>query len=137
MEYKQLIEIAFEIRDNAYAPYTGFKCAAVLLSQSGEIYAGTNVEISSLNCSLTAVQSAFTNALAGGEKKFSAIVIVGGLDDGEIDYCSPTGICRQFIQEFCLSDFKIILARTSEDYIVYDFEDLFPVAFRKKNLIGE
>ena len=137
MEYKQLVEIAFELRENSYAPYTGFKCAAVLFSQSGEIYAGANVEISSLNGSLTAVESAFSNAISSGEKKFSAIAIVGGLDDGEIDYCPPTGICRQFIQEFCSSNFKIILARSSEDYIVYEFEDLFPVAFRKKNIIGE
>ncbi len=137
MEYKQLIEIALELRDNAYAPYTGFKCSAVLLAQSGEIYAGTNIEISSLNCSLTAVQSAFSSALASGEKKFTAIVIVGGVDDAEMDYCPPTGVCRQFIQEFCLNDFKIILARNSDEYIVYEFEDLFPVSFRKKNIIGE
>ena len=136
MEYKQLIQIAFELRDNAYSPYTGFKCASVLLSQRGEIYAGTNVEISSLNCSLTAVQSAFSNAISSGEKSFSAIVIVGGLDDSEIDYCPPTGICRQVMQEFCQSGFKIILAKSSDDYIVYEFEDLFPVAFSKKSLIG-
>ena len=136
MEYKQLIEIAFELRENAYAPYTGFKCSAVLLSQSGEIYAGLNIEISSLNCSLTAVQSAFSSAISSGEKNFSAIVIVGGTSDGEIEYCPPTGICRQVIQEFCSSGFKIILAKSSDDYIVYEFEDLFPVAFCKKNIIG-
>jgi cytidine deaminase len=137
MEYKQLIEIAFELRENAYAPYTGFKSAAVLLSAGGVIYAGCNVEISALNASSTAVQSAFLNAIVSGERKFSAIAIVGGVDDCELDYAPPTGICRQIIQEFCSNDFKIILAKSNQDFIVYEFEDLFPVPFNKKNVIGE
>lgn len=136
MEYKQLIEIALELKENAYAPYTGFKSAAVLVTESGEIYAGCNVEIAGLTASATAVQSAFLSAIASGERKFSAIAIVGGVDDSELDYASPTGICRQIIQEFCSLDFKIILAKSSQDFIIYTFEDLFPVPFSKKNVIG-
>lgn len=137
MEYRQLIEIAFELKENAYAPYTGFKSCAVLLSKNGEVYTGCSIEIAGLVSSVTAVQSAFSNAITSGEKSFEALVLIGGIEEEELDYCPPTGVCRQIIQEFCSPDFKIILARSIQDYIIYTFEDLFPFAFSRKNLLGE
>ena len=138
MDYKQLVEIAFEVRENAYAPYSGFKAGAALLTAEGEIFTGANVEIASFSPSVCAGQAAFINAITAGYKNFVAIAIVGGPDDVELlDYCPPSGVCRQVIQEFCNPlNFEIVLAKTINDFTVLTFEDLFPFAFTKKNVIG-
>ena len=137
MDYKKLVEIAFEARENAYAPYSGFKSGAALLTAEGEVFTGCNIEIASFTPSICAGHASIINAINSGYKNFVALAIVGGPDDVDsLDFCPPSGVCRQVIQEFSKSGFKIILAKSSDDYIVYEFEDLFPVAFSKKSLIG-
>lgn len=139
MEYKQLVEIAFEMRESAYAPYSGFKSGAALLTAEGDVFTGCNIEIASFMPSVCAGHAAFINALTNGVKKFTAIAIVGGADDLDcFDLCPPSGACRQVIQEFCdPQTFQVILARSVNDFTVYTFEDLFPLAFSKKHLIGD
>ncbi len=136
MDYKQLIEIAFEVRENGYAPYSGFKSGVALLAKNGEVFTGCTVEIASFTPSVSAVQSAFANALSNGIRQFSAIAIVGGVDEMIFDYCPPDGVARQVIQEFCSQiDFDVILAKSSNEFIVYSFDDLFPVPFTKNTVI--
>ena len=137
MDFKQLISIAFEIRENAYAPYSGFKSGAALLSDTGNVYVGCNMEIASFTPSVSAEHSAFINAISNGEKRFTAIAIVGGSEGEELNFCPPSGVGRQVMQEFCQgSNFKIILAKSLSECVIYNFEDLFPVSFGKKNVIG-
>jgi cytidine deaminase len=138
MDYKQLIEIAFEMRENAYAPYSGFKSGAALLTADGDVFTGCNIEVASFTPSVCAGHSAFINAISNGVKNFKALAIIGGADDSdEFDYCPPSGVCRQVIQEFCNpEEFVVILARNINDFAVYTFEDIFPIAFSKKTLIG-
>ena len=137
MDFKQLVGIAFEIRENAYAPYSGFKSGAALLSESGNIYVGCNMEIAGFSSSVSAEHSAFINAISNGEKTFKAIAIVGGSEGEELDFCPPNGAGRQVMQEFCSNcNFKIILAKSLNECVIYTFEDLFPIAFGKKNVIG-
>ena len=138
MDYKQLVEIAFEARESAYAPYSGFKSGAALLTADGEVFTGCNIEIASFSPSVCAGHSAFINAITSGYKNFVAIAIVGGPDDVEtFDFCPPSGVCRQVIQEFCNPlSFEIILAKSVNDFTILTFEDLFPFAFTKKNVIG-
>lgn len=136
MEYRQLIEIAYEVRENSYAPYSGFKSGAVLVTAEGEVYTGCSMEIASFSSSVCAGQAAFVNAISNGEKNFSVLVLVGGNDDEDFDYCPPSGACRQIIQEFCSSDFIIVLAKSVQEFVIYSFEDLFPVPFSKKQILG-
>ena len=138
MDYRQLVQIAFEVRDNAYAPYSGFKSGAALLTQDGEVFTGCNIEIASFTPSVCAGHSAFINAITAGNNKFMALALVGGPDDLEfLDFCPPSGVCRQVIQEFCNPEtFEIVLARSVNDFSVFTFVDLFPIAFSKKNVIG-
>lgn len=135
---KNLIAKALEIRKNAYAPYSDFYVGAVVLTESGKVYTGTNIENSSYPVGLCAERTAFSKAISEGERKFELLVIVGGKSDENSDklenYCSPCGMCRQFISEFCTANFTIILAKSTGDYKVYTMSELLPLAFDVNNL---
>ena len=138
MDYKQLVEIAFEARENAYAPYSGFKSGAALLTVEGEVFTGCNIEVASFTPSVCAGHTAIINAVNSGYRKFCALAIVGGPDDVEsLDFCPPSGVCRQVIQEFCnTNNFEVILAKSVNEFTILAFNDLFPFAFSKKHVIG-
>ncbi len=106
---KQLLEKAMEAMEKSYSPYSDFKVGAALLSKSGRIFTGCNIENVAYSPTVCAERTAFFKAVSEGEKEFSAIAIVGG-KDGVIDsFCSPCGVCRQVMSEFCKKDFMIIL----------------------------
>lgn len=125
----QLITAAFKARENAYAPYSGYKVGAALLTCGGEIFTGCNVENASYGATVCAERTAFFSAVACGKKDFSAIVIVGGSSEGEPDYAFPCGICRQVISEFCKDDFRIIVAKSPTDYKTFTLAELLPHSF--------
>ena len=139
MDYKKLVEIAFEARENAYVPYSGFKSGAALLTAEGEVFTGCNIEIASFTPSICAGHASIINAINSGYKNFVALAIVGGPDDVDsLDFCPPSGVCRQVIQEFCNPlNFEIVLAKSINEFTILSFEDLFPIAFTKRNLIGD
>ncbi len=129
---KELIKAAIEVRKNAYAPYSGFYVGAALLAESGKVYTGANVENSSFPVGTCAERSAFAAAISSGERKFTAVCIVGEKNNNPLlgaDYCMPCGMCRQFMTEFCDKDFEIISAKNEEDYKVSRLGDLMPGAF--------
>ncbi len=128
---RELIVRAMEARERAYAPYSHFLVGAALLTGSGRIYGGCNVENASYGASNCAERTAFFRALYEGEQDFQAIAIVGKREDrGEFEFCAPCGICRQVMMEFCdPKAFQIILARTPEDYQIYTLDELLPVGF--------
>lgn len=124
---KQLFELAIKARENAHAPYSNFKVGAALLAKNGEVYLGCNIENMSYPVTLCAERSAFSNAIAAGVKEFEKIAIVGGKD--KLVLCSPCGMCRQFMQEFCSKDFKIILGEDVFQLKTFTLEQLLPESF--------
>lgn len=136
MECRHLVEMAFEARDFAYAPYSGFKVGAALLTEDGEVYTGCNIENASLSPTVCAERTAFFKAISEGKTNFEAIAVVGAPDGAEqFDYVSPCGVCRQVMQEFCDENtFKIVLAKSVNDFIVIELKDLLPMSFKKENL---
>ncbi len=132
----ELVSAAIKVRQNAYAPYSFFYVGAALMTDSGKIYLGTNVENASYPVGLCAERSAFACAVSAGERCFSAIAIAGGkISEYPLkSYCSPCGMCRQFMSEFCDDDFMIILAKSSEDYNIYKLSELLPYSFISDNL---
>ncbi len=90
-----LIRHACEARQHAHAPYSKFLVGAALLTESGEIISGCNVENASYGLTICAERVAFGTAVAAGHRRFQALAIAtsGGH--------APCGACRQFAAEFC------------------------------------
>jgi cytidine deaminase len=91
-----LIESARAVRDAAHAPYSGFRVGAAVLSDSGKIYVGCNVESASYGATLCAERSAISHMIASGERKLVAVAVFVDADEPAM----PCGICRQWIAEF-------------------------------------
>ncbi len=121
---RKLINAACKARENAYAPYSSFKVGAAILSNSGKIFTGCNVENSSFSGTCCAERVALYNAVSQGERKFLAIAVV---IEGE-GLGSPCGICRQILAEF-RADMKVLMANTKGEYNVESLALLFPHPF--------
>lgn len=125
----ELIEMAKEAAKYAYAPYSGFTVGAALLTKSGKIYTGCNIENAAYSPTNCAERTAFFKAVSEGERNFDSIAIVGGLNGNFEEYCSPCGVCRQVMSEFCESDFRIILGKNSNDFKSIPIGELLPESF--------
>jgi cytidine deaminase len=126
MDDKALFLKAQSVLYNAYAPYSNFKVGAAVLTKSGKVYTGVNVENSSYGATICAERSAILSAVSDGEKDFAAIAIASS--SGE---AYPCGICRQFMYEFG-DDIRIITGEDSDNLNVHTIEELLPKGFRLK-----
>lgn len=129
-----LIKAALEVRQNAYAPYSRFLVGAALLTKSGRIFTGCNVENAAFTPSSCAERTALNAAVAAGEREFAAIAVVGGASGTTLEKIYPCGVCRQVLREFVPDDFPVIAAGSETDYEVHSFGELFPYSFGKNNL---
>jgi len=91
-----LREIALQARSRGYAPYSGFLVGAALLSKSGLVFAGCNVENVSLALTMCAERVCVGKAIEQGERVFEAITIVADSAEPIV----PCGACRQVLAEF-------------------------------------
>ncbi|MDE6701035.1 MAG: cytidine deaminase [Acetatifactor sp.] len=129
-ETEKLITAALQAREAAYAPYSHYTVGAALLTKSGEMYCGGNIENASYGATNCAERTAFFKAVSQGEQKFKAIAIAGGMEGQEpVDYAYPCGICRQVMQEFGEADFRILIVKGKADYREYTLEQLLPCGF--------
>ncbi|MCQ2477147.1 MAG: cytidine deaminase [Clostridia bacterium] len=129
MDNKELIFLAFEAMEKAYAPYSGYKVGAALLTENGKVYTGCNIENAAYGPTNCAERTAFFKAVSEGERHFTAIAVVGGKDGKPHDYFYPCGVCRQVMAEFCGKDFEIITAVSQDDYVSVTLESLLPYGF--------
>ena len=124
-----LVKKANEAREKSYCPYSGFAVGAALLCSDGTIYTGANIENASYTPTICAERVAFFQAVHAGHREFTAIAIVGGAKGKEINsLCTPCGVCRQVMSEFCKGDFKIILSDGKTDS-VFTLDDMLPHRF--------
>ena len=132
---EKLIDTAIEQLKFSYTPYSNFKVGAALLTKSGKIYTGCNIENASYTPTNCAERTAFFKAVSEGVRDFQAICIVGGKDGNLTEYTAPCGVCRQVMMEFCNpKTFQIILAVDKERYEIYTLEELMPLGFGPLNL---
>lgn len=139
IEQKQeLISMAMEVRERAYAPYSRFLVGAALLANSGKVYTGCNIENASFTPTNCAERTAFFKAVSDGEKHFAMIAVVGGPATAkQLEYCPPCGVCRQVMREFCdPEDFLVILGQGSGEWQEYRLKDLLPMGFGP-SLLGQ
>ena len=129
-EERKLLEIAIQYRKRAYSPYSGFCVGAALLAKNGQIFGGCNIENAAFSPTNCAERTAFFKAVSEGVTEFTAIAIVGGKKDGDLEFCPPCGVCRQVMLEFCNpKEFQVILGTAEDAYTVMPLEDLMPYGF--------
>lgn len=129
IDYKALVKEAYEAQKNSYCPYSHWAVGAALLTKSGKIYRGCNIENNTFTPTVCAERVAIFKAVSEGVRDFAAIAIVGNdvhTKIGDGDVCPPCGVCRQVMSEFCPADFQIILGRGYDDYEVYTLAELMP-----------
>ena len=136
MTNAELILEAKKARKNAYCPYSHHSVGAALLTTEGKVYHGCNVENAAYGPTNCAERTAFFSAICAGDRSFSKIAIVGGMENTEGNKpCAPCGVCRQVMAEFCDAEsFKIILENGENEPLEYTLKELLPLGFGPGNL---
>ena len=131
--YSALMAAALAAREYSYSPYSGYRVGAALLGSDGRVFTGCNVENAGYTPTNCAERTAVFKAISEGTRAFTAIAVVGGSGDTLDAACTPCGVCRQVLAEFCSPDMPVILG-TPEEIRVMTLGELLPFAFTKKNL---
>jgi cytidine deaminase len=119
-----LVEAAIKVRPVAYAPYSSYQVGAAVLTESGAVFTGVNVENASFGGTICAERVAMCSAVAAGERELKAIA-VATRDGGH-----PCGICRQFLAEFGWHALVLVVhAETGEIVTRTLLSELLPAAF--------
>ena len=132
----ELMRLAEDARAYSYTPYSGFAVGAALLTKSGKVYTGCNIENASYTPTVCAERTAVFKAVSEGEKEFAAIAIIGGPAGEKGRFCAPCGVCRQVLREFCELDFRVLLGSVDKVQ-AYTLGELLPTSFGPLDLKGE
>ena len=124
MDNRELFRMALAALPNAYAPFSGFRVGAALLTEEGKVFTGVNVENSSYGGTICAERTAAVKAVSEGYRSFSRLAVAASEGIGY-----PCGICRQFLYEFA-PELEIILGEDEEHLHVYTLKELLPEGFR-------
>ena len=123
-----LVERALEARRRAYAPYSNYAVGAALLTTSGKVIAGVNVENAAYPTSMCAERTAVYSAVAQGEREFRALAVA--TDNGG----TPCGSCRQVLSEFGLDTLVVIARADGQVVLETTVAGLLPEAFGPSKL---
>jgi cytidine deaminase len=132
MDRQTLVEHALQARKMAYVPYSKFPVGAALVSESGKVYLGCNIENAAFSLCNCAERTALFKAYSEGDQRYTAIAVVADTPQP----VSPCGACRQVMAELCPPDMKVILANTKGDITETTVSALLPGAFGKEDLRG-
>jgi cytidine deaminase len=126
---KKLIEAAIHAREWAHAPYSKYRVGAALLTESGKVYEGVNIENAAYPTGICAERVAIFKAVSEGEKDFDTIVIA--TENGG----TPCGSCRQVMAEFSLKMRIVIVDASGKIHLESTVDEMLPGAFTPKDLI--
>jgi cytidine deaminase len=128
----ELFAAAKAVQKNAYAPYSHFPVGAAILTPSGRIHAGCNVENAAYPVGACAEAGAIAAMVAAGETAISVILTI--CDSIEVGTCC--GGCRQRVREFATADTLIYACGPDGVRAVFTMEQLLPTSFGPENLNG-
>ena len=134
MTPEKLLQLAEEAMTHAYAPYSRYQVGAALLCADGTVYQGCNIENAAYSPTNCAERTAFFKAVYDGHRDFTAIAVVGGMHGKANSLCSPCGVCRQVMMEFCGKDFLIHMGKGNGQYETVTLQQLLPYGFSEDNL---
>jgi cytidine deaminase len=124
----QLIQAALQVRHHAYTPYSGYAVGAALLTVTGEIVTGCNLENAAFSPTICAERAAVAKAVSAGWREFAAIAVV--TENGG----SPCGVCRQTLNEFSPGMLVIIADAEGKIHAEMPLSDLLPLGFGPSHL---
>ena len=124
-----LVDAARAARERAIAPYSGFRVGAALLTASGEVIAGCNIENATYGLTTCAERVALLKALSEGHREFSRIVVVADTDAPT----PPCGPCRQLLWEYC-GDIPVVMANLTSVTAMLQLKDLLPLPLDRRLL---
>jgi len=131
MTDEELVKLAAQARGHSYAPYSQYTVGAALLTRSGKVYTGCNVENASYGLTVCAERVAVWKAVSEGERDFLAIAVA--TENGG----PPCGACRQVLAEFVHgTGFRVLVADAQGNYSTYNLDQLLPTAFTAASLLG-
>jgi len=123
---RELVRAAAKARQRAVAPYSRFKVGAALLTRTGEIITGANVESASYGLTCCAERVALFNALTAGKRNFVAVAVVARAPGGPM----PCGACRQLLAEYApRAAVWVADSRALSAIKEFSVRDLLPAAF--------
>ncbi len=125
MKDTELVRLALEVKEKAYSPYSKFKVGAALITSTGKVYTGVNIENASYGATNCAERTAVYKAVSEGEKKITVIAIAS--DSEELVF--PCGICRQVLMEFGDKEMKVLCSKNNGEFEAFKLEELLPNAF--------
>jgi len=128
-QHHKLIEMAIEARQWAYAPYSHYTVGAILLTESGKLYDGVNIENAAYPTSICAERVAIFKAVSEGERHFKTIVVA--TENGG----TPCGSCRQVMAEFGMETEVIIVDAKGKIIQETTVNELLPCAFGPEHLL--
>ena len=130
MTDRELVDLAFEMLERSYVPYSGFPVGAALLCANGDVFTGCNVENAAYGSTICAERTALVKAVSEGHRDdLERIAVVGN----SADYCWPCGACRQMLYEFN-PGMTVLVARGDRDFVSYPLHELMPHGFGPKDL---
>lgn len=136
MKSDELLNVLFDSAKaaflNAYSPYSGHKVGAALLTDSGQVYAGCNVENASYGGTVCAERVAIMKAVSEGHRRFKGILVITDQEDP----WAPCGLCRQVMAEFFESDAPVIMANLKKKVVESTVKDLCPGLLKPEQVLS-
>ncbi|CAL8077389.1 unnamed protein product [Calicophoron daubneyi] len=120
-----LIDAAVKVRENAYCPFSQFHVGAAVLTDTGEIYGGCNVENQSFPCGWCAEVSAIAAAVSHGHRNFVGLAV----STNAKDFVAPCGRCRQAFAEFTQPEATVYLVNCDGHVKETTMRDILPLSF--------
>ena len=131
MTDRELLNMAFEAAENAYALYSGLRVGAALECADGSVFLGCNVENASFSDTICAERTAVVKAVSEGRRSFRRIAVAA---DSE-EYCMPCGSSLQVLREFS-EDMEVLAAKKDGHYVSYRLNALLPRVNIKEEMDG-
>jgi cytidine deaminase len=130
MTDEELVDLAGQVRQRAYAPYSNFPVGAALLGRSGRVFTGCNVENAAYPLTTCAERAAVVKAVSEGEREFEVIAVVTATG------ATPCGACRQILREFGGPDgnLRVIVADLDGNVRTFTIDELLPEGFTPDQL---
>ena len=127
---QELVDLAFEMLNRSYIPYSKFPVGAAIACADGTVFTGCNVENAAYGSTICAERTALVKAVSEGHQNDLERIAIAG---NSADYCWPCGPCRQMLYEFN-PNLTVLVARADRQFVSFPLHGLLPHGFGPKGL---